>query len=146
MTQVSKHPLSKNVSEKVFNIFVNTLLNVQKTSEAQELISDFLTPTERIMLAKRLGIVFFLEKGYKYEHIKEILKVSTATIAHVNRSRQFGSNGYKKFISKIIRDEFVSRIFDEFLINLTALPAKGTKGSGMWKYLHKEFSKNKKKY
>ncbi len=48
MTQISKYPTSKNVSDRVFELFTKTLIEVRNESEAENLISDFFTPTEKI--------------------------------------------------------------------------------------------------
>ena len=64
MTQVSKYPLSKDVYDKIFEIFLKTLINIKNKNEGRNLIKDFFTPTERIMFAKRLGIALLLEKNY----------------------------------------------------------------------------------
>ena len=101
MSQVSKYPLSKETYDRIFEIFLKTLINIKDKEEGNSLISDFFTPTERIMFAKRLGIALLLEKGYDYQIIKSSLKVSSATIASVNQARQYGNNSYRNFISKV---------------------------------------------
>lgn len=142
MTQVSRNKLDKETSEKIFKIFLHTLLNIQKRSEAEQLITDFLTPTERVMLAKRLGIAFFLEKAYTYKEIEQKLNVSTATIAQVNKARLHGTNGYSKFIRKILKDERIELLFNELAINVTSILSHG-KGSGYWKYINKKLKSKK---
>lgn len=105
MSQVSKYPLSKNIADRIFEIFLNTFVRIHNKQEADQFISDLLTPTEKIMLAKRLAIAFLLEKGYEYRTVQRIIKVSSGTITSVNISRHHGSEGYKKVIAKIIKEE-----------------------------------------
>lgn len=143
MTQISKIQLKRNTAERIFEIFIKTLLNIQKKSEAEKLISDFFTPTERIMLAKRLAIALLLEKGYNYLTIKDLLHVSTATIAHVNVSRKYGSDGYKLFMAKILKEESVDSALKELLIGITDVVALSRKGSGSWKYIGKKLKESK---
>lgn len=139
MPQISKYPIRKDVANRIFEIFTKVLLATNKKDEAEQLILDFFTPTERIMLAKRLGISLLLEKGYNYQEIKNVLKVSTATIASVNTSRQYGNKGYKKLISKILLDESVNAFFDEVVSKVISLPASlNGKGTGLWKSLAKK--------
>ncbi len=76
MPQVSKYPLSKDVYDRIFEIFLKTLINVRDKDEGRNLLKDFFTPTERVMLAKRLGIVLLLERNYNYQTIRSILRVA----------------------------------------------------------------------
>ena len=145
MSQVSKYPLSKETYDRIFEIFLKTLINIKDKEEGNSLISDFFTPTERIMFAKRLGIALLLEKGYDYQIIKSSLKVSSATIASVNQARQYGNNSYRNFISKVQKDELISNFLEELALKFVSLPASGTKGSAVWKQIKKELEENKKK-
>ena len=145
MSQVSKYPLSKETYDRIFEIFLKTLINIKDKEEGDSLISDFFTPTERIMFAKRLGIALLLEKGCDYQAIKSSLRVSSATIASVNEARKYGNNSYHQFITKILRDERISAFLEELTLKLVSLPASGTKGSAVWKQAKKELEKNKRK-
>jgi uncharacterized protein YerC len=144
MSQVSKRQLPKNVSQRIFDIFIKTLLNVRNKSDAERLIYDLLTPTEQTMIAKRLSIALLLEKGYDQRTISDLLKVSTGTVSHVNSVRLQGSQGYKNFIHKIMKEESVTNLILSIATNLASLPTHGTMGTGAWKVLHKELKKKKK--
>ncbi len=147
MSQVSKYPLSKDVYDRIFEIFLKTLINVRDKNEGKNLLKDFFTPTERVMFAKRLGIALLLERNYDYLTIRSVLKVSSGTIASVNLARKYGNQGYNRFIEKILRDEQVSGFLEELTLKLVSLPASGTKGSGAWKQAERELTKriNKRK-
>ena len=71
MPQVSKRVLDKNVAKKMHEIFLEALLGLKNESEAYQFVYDLLTPTERVMLSKRLVIVLMLIKGYKREEIRD---------------------------------------------------------------------------
>jgi TrpR-related protein YerC/YecD len=96
MAQVSRHPLSKLIYERIFEIFIKSIISIKNKKEAEDFLNDFLTPTERIMLAKRLTIAVLLTKGYDYNQIHKVLHVSTATIAGVNVFLKYTGEGYKK--------------------------------------------------
>lgn len=145
MTQVSKYPVSEKIIERIFEIFLGTFVKINNKEEADQFISDFFTPTEKIMLAKRLAIAFLLEKNYDYRTIRQILKVSGTTIASVNTARQYGSKGYKTIINKIIREEKLVNLLEETISNLLSFPSKAGKGQGVWRYLKGEIEKQKKK-
>ncbi|MDP2649358.1 MAG: YerC/YecD family TrpR-related protein [bacterium] len=145
MTQVSKYPIPKEIVDRIFEIFLKTFVEIKNKEEADQFISDLLTPTERIMLAKRLSIAFLLEKNYDYRTIQRILKVSSPTIASVNSSRVYGSQGYKKLIKKILRGEKMVNLFETSIIKLLSAPSTLERGKGTWSYLKQQAEKQKKK-
>ncbi|MBI2023647.1 hypothetical protein HYT01_03750 [Candidatus Giovannonibacteria bacterium] len=145
MGQVSKYPIAKNIYERIFEIFLKTLVNIKDPKEAKEFIESFLSPVERIMLAKRLAIAFLLEKGYDYRQIAHVLRVSSPTISAVNLTRQYGTDGYRKAIKKILREEKINEFLENVVEKLLAAPATATKGGALWKYLRDEVKKDREK-
>ncbi len=143
MTQVSRYPISKKVADRIFEVFLKTLVDIKSNKQANEFISDLLTPTEKIMLAKRLAIAFLLEKGYDYRTIQKIIRVSAPTITSVNNARKYGSEGYKRLVAKIIREEKLINFFEETVEKLLSVPSELERGSGAWSYLRKQV-KNRK--
>lgn len=143
MSQVSKYPISKEVADRIFEILLKSLVKIKEEKEADEFISDLLTPTEKIMLAKRLAISLLLEKGYDYRTIQRIIRVSSPTITSVNIARQYGSRGYKKLILEIIKEEKIVKYFQEAVSKFLSISAQGGKGSGFWRYLKQEVDEKK---
>lgn len=143
MSQVSRYPISKSIADRIFKIFLNTFTHLKDNDEADQFISDLLTPTEKIMLSKRLAISFLLERNYDYRTIQQTLKVSTGTITSVNMARKLGSEGYKKVISKIMRKEALVKIIEDSVIKFLSMPAALERGRGEWTYLKNLAKKNK---
>ncbi|MBM3209415.1 hypothetical protein FJZ40_03950 [Candidatus Shapirobacteria bacterium] len=135
MAQVSKYPLAKIVYDRIFEILFGTIADIKNPKEVEEFFNDFLSPTERIMLAKRLAIGVLLAKGYRYEAIREILRVSQTTVADVSLFLKYAGKGYKRVIEKILaaekQEEFWQKIND--LIG-DHLPPPGID----WSYWRKE--------
>lgn len=143
MTQVSKYPVSKDVYERCWEIFIKILIGVRNSTDANLLINDLLTPTERIMMVKRLAIAVLLMQGYEYREIIKLLRVSFGTIALVKLSLEHGSGGYKKAINKILRDEKLKEILNK-TAQMLITPGTVGKGSGTWRYLKQELEKKSK--
>ncbi len=143
MAQVSKYPISNEVYERCWEIFTKTLIGIKNSKDAEEIISDLLTPTERIMLAKRLSIALLLTQGYEYREITKVLRVSFPTISMVNLALKYGKNGYKKAVDRILRDEKLKEILNKTAQALITPATKG-KGSGSWRYLRQELEKKTK--
>jgi len=145
MTQVSRYPISKKVADRIFEVFLKTLVEIKSDEEADQFISDLLTPTEKIMLAKRLAIAVLLEQGYDYRSIQQLIRVSAPTITSVNIARRYGKEGYRKLISKILRDEQLKNFFEEVVIKLLSAPSALEKGRGPWSYLKDDIEREKRR-
>lgn len=130
MPQVSKRILSKDVEEKLFLIFFKSLARLSDPSDIQKFLYDLLGPVERTMLAKRLAIALLLAKGYRYESIKDILKVSQETIARVNIALNYQGEGYNLVIKKILQEEKVQAILEKIEdASIAILPDSSVKRS-----------------
>lgn len=105
MTQVSKRFVSEKIKARMQEVFSKVIADLHYESEINEFLDDFLSPPEKVMLAKRLSIALMLAKGYGYEIIADILKVTPSTIAKVNISFKYKGRGYQGIVSKILKEE-----------------------------------------
>ncbi|MBI3305262.1 hypothetical protein HYZ80_03005 [Candidatus Parcubacteria bacterium] len=80
MPQISRARLSRQVEEELVETFLEGIVIVQDKRLARQVAADLFTPTEKIMLAKRLLIAVLLEEGYDYRAIEKSLKVTPTTI------------------------------------------------------------------
>lgn len=119
MTQVSRFPLRKEIQERMFEVFLDSIAMVKTREQVRTLLDDFLSPTERTMLAKRLSIALLLYKGSDQRAICKTLKVSLGTVSRVSTALQKGSGGYALVLSAIMKNEglreFVEALGDEFV-------------------------------
>lgn len=113
MTQVSKRVIQQKVQDRIFTLFVASILKCNSKELAVLLIEDLLTPTERIMLSKRFSVAYLLLKGYDYDSISNILKVSRTTIGKVSYWLKEKGSGIRNVISKIQKDESIRHILEE---------------------------------
>ncbi len=145
MAQVSKYPISKDIADRIFDVFIKTLIKIRSFQDAQNLADDLFSPTEKIMLAKRLAIAFLLMKNYPYREISKLLRVSVTTIASVNLSLKYGRKGYIVTLERISKEEQLEGFFASIAEKLLSIPASSGKGSGAWRYLRNEVRKSKDK-
>ncbi len=144
MSQVSKYPISREIADRIFELFLETFVEIKNKEDADQFVSDLLTPTEKIMLAKRLAIAFLLEKGYDYRTIQRIIRVSSPTITGVNVIRLHGSDGFRKIVRKIMAQEQLVDFFEDVVSKALSLPAQAQgKGTGTWRYLKQELDKHR---
>lgn len=122
MTKISRRFLNKELENHIFELFLETIVEIRNSDDARNFIQDLLSPTERIMLIKRLAIAVLLTKGYTYDDIDDTLKVSRSTIMNVSIWLKHGKSGYRNAVNKIVqtqkRQEFIDKI-EEILLQLS---------------------------
>ena len=107
--QLSKSKLNTTVKKQMFEIFYQTIADLKGPEEAKIFINDFLTKIESTALAKRLMIALYLEQGKSYDFIKRNLKVSSATIANVDKMMTKNSRGFALALRKIEAEQWASQ-------------------------------------
>ena len=116
MTQISKYPLSKEIEERVYEVLMESIAAANSKTTVHNLLNDLLSPTERLMIAKRLSIALLLLKKYDQRLISRWLKVSLTTVSKVSLALQSGRGGYQSVIGSILRKEelkeFLNKIDD----------------------------------
>jgi TrpR-related protein YerC/YecD len=77
------------------------ILALRDTSECYAFFEDICTIAEIKSLAQRLHVAAMLRQGHTYTEICEATGVSTATISRVNRSLEYGADGYKTILDRL---------------------------------------------
>lgn len=116
--QVSKKKLNKTIEKQIYAVFYQLIADLKSADEAKIVFQDLLTQTERQVLAKRLAIAIFLDKGRSYENIRSTIKVSSATIASVQEI--IANPGIGLSLQKVKADAWA----DEWVGKLTNLMGK----------------------
>jgi uncharacterized protein YerC len=80
MTKVSRRKLELTTRQKLERRLWEAVGKTENTGEAKEFWGRILTPTEVIMLAKRLEVLKLLRKGKSYSEISDSLNVMPNTI------------------------------------------------------------------
>lgn len=102
MPRFSIYSDPKKVSQFINRLWDSITL-IEDRSETINFLQELLTPTEIRMLAKRLQIADMLSKGYKYEDIRNYVRVTVQTIASVNNKLNFGNEGLIRILKKLER-------------------------------------------
>ncbi len=101
MTQISRIPLPKSLEAQMFTLFRTVLADLHSEADIADLLDDLLSPTEKVMLGKRLAIAFLLDQGYDQRTIHTIMKVSVTTVNGVNYWLTHKGKGYRKAIGMV---------------------------------------------
>lgn len=90
------HISNKKLDDKYFHKLYSQLVKVFDTAGTsrtdENLLAEFLTDTEKIMLTKRLAILCMLSEGISKPYISDILFVSLSTVDRI--SLRYESGGY----------------------------------------------------
>lgn len=141
MTQVSKRQLNSDVQKRIYEIFVDILKEVQTSSDVQSLLEDFLTPTERVMLPKRLCIAYLLLKQYNQRAIASYLKVSFTTINRVSTALKIGGHGYTLMLTRLQKREKIDAILKQIEEGIVSTLASFGGPTQVWRNIQNEQKK-----
>lgn len=70
------------------------ILTLKTVDECKRFFDDLCTVTELQAMEQRYQVAVYLSQGMIYNDILERTGASSATISRVNRSLQYGSDGY----------------------------------------------------
>lgn len=128
MPKLSVNKLSQGAQRDIFGALVHALAKIDNPSLLEDFLADLLTPTERLMLAKRLMAAVLLQRGYGYSAICRTLKLSKATVYTIKRDLERGRNGYQRvfglFFDRAAGRKIMHAI--ERALSAITLPIKGS--------------------
>lgn len=84
--RVSKNKIHISLKKEIFQTFLQTIEDLETTEEKRLFFEAFFNEMELETYTKRLAIAYYLKKGRSYKNIKDNLKVSSATIASVDKN------------------------------------------------------------
>src|SRR3989344_5137748 len=108
--QISKKNVNKQIEARIFKALYQVLADLKKPGEVEIFLEGVLSKTEKTVLAKRLGIAWYLSKNKSYEVIRQDLRVSSATIASRQRWLEKGNEGLRRAIKAIEADEWAGEM------------------------------------
>jgi len=103
MTTVSKKVLRKELEDKVYQTFWESIVKIKKTDDALLFFADLFTRTELINFTKRLSIVVLLYKEYEWRVICDLLKVSPNTVAKMAVKKH--GEGFRLFFKRVDEEQ-----------------------------------------
>jgi len=84
---------------------VQALLALQNDEEAYRFLEDVLTIQELKSITQRLEVAVMLRNKETYQEIVRQTGASTTTIGRVNRTLQYGADGYKLVLDRLYGSE-----------------------------------------
>jgi Trp operon repressor len=122
MVNISKRPVDEKKLFKIYQLFYKIIDQADNKDEFFQLIQEILSPTEQIMIAKRIGVIYLLIKNINKSAITTYLKVSMATVD------KYYFLYYKKktklilIIESFLNDERISNFFEDLFADIFIKP------------------------
>ena len=94
-------PLNKKIKTEAVDFLFEAILSLQNKEECYTFFEDVCTVNELLSLSQRFEVAKMLREQKTYLEIAERTGASTATISRVNRSLNYGNDGYDMVFERI---------------------------------------------
>jgi TrpR-related protein YerC/YecD len=92
--------MAKKKMDSYMEYLFNGILSLESVEDCMKFFEDLCTVTEVIEMSKRLCAAKMLSDDLSYVDIIERTGLSSATISRVNRSLNYGNDGYELVFSR----------------------------------------------
>ena len=93
--------MSKNIRTEAVDKLFDAILSLQSKEECYSFFEDLCTINELLSLSQRYEVASMLRDKKTYLEIAEKTGASTATISRVNRSLNYGNDGYELVFERL---------------------------------------------
>ncbi|MCI9377612.1 MAG: TrpR YerC/YecD [Eubacterium sp.] len=97
--------MNKKIRTEVVNHLFDAILTLQDREECYTFFEDVCTVNELLSLSQRFEVAYMLREHKTYLDIAERTGASTATISRVNRSLNYGNDGYDMVFERLKKNE-----------------------------------------
>lgn len=93
--------MNKKIKTDAVDHLFDAILLLENRDECYSFFEDLCTVNELLSLSQRFEVASMLKSGKTYMEIAEKTGASTATISRVNRSLNYGNDGYEMIFSRM---------------------------------------------
>lgn len=93
--------MANKIKDDNVDFLFEAILNLQSLEECYDFFEDLCTVPELKALSQRIVVAKMLRDKKVYSDIVSATGASTATISRVNRSLQYGCNGYEEIFKRM---------------------------------------------
>ena len=97
--------MNKKIKTDAGDFLFDAVLCLQSREECYSFFEDLCTVNELLSLSQRFEVAAMLKDGKTYLEIAEKTGASTATISRVNRSLNYGNDGYELVFGRMEKKE-----------------------------------------
>jgi len=131
MARISRFYLSNRATEKMLSVFYEVLGKTKSMGEFSNLVDEIISPVEKIMIAKRIIIMYLLLKNVEQDTICMTLKVSSATVAKFSLLLASSSHVKVKLDHMVKIDNF-KLLIEELMSSIFEPGTIGADWKGAW--------------
>jgi TrpR-related protein YerC/YecD len=95
--------VNKKIKTEAVDFLFDAILSLQSKEECYTFFEDVCTVNELLSLSQRFEVAKMLREQKTYLEIAEKTGASTATISRVNRSLNYGNDGYDLVFDRIMK-------------------------------------------
>ena len=96
--------MNKKIKNEAVDFLFDAILCLETRDECYSFFEDLCTVNELLSLSQRFEVAAMLKKHKTYLEIAEKTGASTATISRVNRSLNYGNDGYEMVFGRMEND------------------------------------------
>ena len=100
--------MNKKTSTDAIDLLYEAILTLKDKKECHDFFSDVCTVNELLSMSQRFEVAKMLRAKCTYQEITEQTGASTATISRVNRSLNYGNDGYRIVLES---SQFICNVF-----------------------------------
>ncbi|MDO4522659.1 MAG: YerC/YecD family TrpR-related protein [Eubacteriales bacterium] len=97
--------MNKKIRTEAVEHLFEAVLELKDMEECFRFFEDVCTVNELLSMAQRFEVAKMLTENNTYLEIAEKTGASTATISRVNRSLNYGSDGYEMVFSRLKKNQ-----------------------------------------
>ena len=97
--------MSKKIRTEAVDYLFDAILSLKDREECYVFFEDICTVNELLSLSQRVEVAKMLREQKTYLDIAEKTGASTATISRVNRSLNYGNDGYDMVFERVAKKE-----------------------------------------
>lgn len=97
--------MNKKIKTDAVDHLFDAILQLQTREECYSFFEDLCTVNELLSLSQRFEVAAMLSERKTYLEIAERTGASTATISRVNRSLNYGTDGYTLVLNRMGKKE-----------------------------------------
>lgn len=93
--------MGKTIRTEAVKSLFEAILTLENVEECFDFFEDVCTVNEVLSIAQRFAVAKMLKENNTYLEVAEKTGASTATISRVNRSLNYGNDGYDMVFSRL---------------------------------------------
>lgn len=97
--------MGKTIHTEAVEDLFKAILTLENEEECFKFFEDVCTVNELLSIAQRFAVARMLKEKYTYLEVAEKTGASTATISRVNRSLNYGQDGYELVFKRLDKKE-----------------------------------------